>query len=609
MSSSPIFRLLRYARAYRAKITWASVFSVLNQIFDIAPEILIGVAIDVVVRRDDSFLAAFGVVDPKEQIVVLAGLTLAIWMLESLTEYLYMILWRGLAQNLQHDLRMDTYQHVQRLDMSYFEDRSTGGLVAILNDDVNQFERFLNDGASSLIQMATTVVCIGAVFFAISPSIAVLAFMPIPVIVIGAFFFQKRIAPLYADVREKVSDISGRLSNNISGIATIKSFTAEDSETAKLSQASGAYLESNRRAIAVSSAFIPIIRMAILAGFICTLILGGFYVIDGSLNVGLYGVLIFLTQRLLWPLTRLAQTVDLYERAMASTQRILALLATPYSTQDEQVQVTANQIQGAIRFEAVSFQYPSSNQWVLEDIDFALKPGETAAFVGPTGSGKTSLMKLLLRFYEPQRGRILVDGQALSAWPLHTLRSQIGLVSQDVFLFHGSVLDNIAFGRPGATRQDIEAAAQMAEAHEFILQLPQGYDTLIGERGQKLSGGQRQRLSIARAILKNPPVIILDEATSAVDNETEAAIQRSLSRLAQGRTTLVIAHRLSTIVSADKIFVINSGRLVEQGDHRSLLASRGLYHSLWNVQTGAEAAALKASVLQPSSTEFTNPPK
>jgi ATP-binding cassette, subfamily B, bacterial len=602
MQKKPLIRLFNYAKGYRPRVIAASTFSVLNQLFDIAPEILIGVAIDVVVRQENSFLADFGIVDPKNQIVILAALTLAIWILESITEYCYRLLWRNLAQGIQHDLRIDTYAHVQKLDMAYFEDQSTGGLVAIMNDDVNQLERFLNDGASSLIQMATTVISIGTVFFFISPAIAGLAFMPIPVIILGAFFFQKRIGPLYADVREKVGDISARLSNNVSGIATIKSFTAEDSELEKLERASRAYLESNSHAIRVSSAFTPIIRMAILAGFICTLVLGGFFVVDGRLNVGLYGVLIFLTQRLLWPLTRLAETVDLYERAMASTRRILNLLETPYRTRDIEtdrdgrgagtsqgasLQGASLKVRGDLAFEKVSFRYPSSVGWVLSDIGFEVPSGQTVAFVGPTGSGKTSLMKLLLRFYEPQEGRILLDRRPLADWPLRTLRSQVGLVSQDVFLFHGTVLENIRYGRPDANLEEVQEAARMAEAHEFIMALAFGYETVIGERGQKLSGGQRQRLSIARAILKDPPVIILDEATSAVDNETEAAIQRSLARLAVGRTTLVIAHRLSTIVNSSCIYVIDQGKITEHGTHQELLQRRGLYHSLWQVQTGS----------------------
>ncbi|MDH4256567.1 MAG: ABC transporter ATP-binding protein, partial [Gammaproteobacteria bacterium] len=333
-SFAALLRLLRYARGFRRRIVLASVCSVLNKLFDVMPEILIGIAIDVVVRGKASFVAELGIPDPKWQLGLLAGITFLVWAFESLFEYLYLVLWRNLAQDLQHSMRLDAYAHVQELDLAYFEDRSTGNLVTILNDDVNQLERFLNGGANDLLQVVTTVVAVGAVFFSVSPLIALLAFTPIPAIVLGAFYFQRRAQPLYADVRERVGNLGARLSSNISGITTIRSFVTEEYEAERVRMDSEAYLVANRRAIAISSAFIPIIRMAILAGFIATFLLGGWMTLEGSLNVGAYGVLVFLTQRLLWPLTSLAETVDLYERAMASSRRILDLIATPVSILD-----------------------------------------------------------------------------------------------------------------------------------------------------------------------------------------------------------------------------------------------------------------------------------
>jgi ATP-binding cassette subfamily B protein len=587
-SGQALFRLLRYARGHRTRIVAAASCSVVNKLFDIAPEILIGIAIDVVVSREESFIARLGLVDPLQQIYVLGGLTFVVWVGESIFEYLYLVLWRNLAQMLQHELRIDTYGHVQALDMAYFEERSTGNLVSILNDDVNQLERFLNGGANSLIQVLTTIVAVGGVFFVISPTIALLAFTPIPVIVLGAFWFQRRAQPLYAAVRGKVGDLAGRLSNNISGIATIKSFTAEALELERLRAESNAYCEANARAIAVSSAFIPVIRMAILTGFLFTFVVGGVQALSGTLAVGSYGLLVFLTQRLLWPLTGLAETVDLFERAMASTRRVLDLLETPIEIRDHADVRPLVTPRGHLELRDVGFAYDSGHP-VLEAVSLDVLPGQTVAFVGQTGSGKTTLMKLLLRFHAPTRGSIQLDGVPLEDIELASLRAAIGLVSQDVFLFHGSVRENIAYGRDGASLDEIVAAAKAGEAHEFIQRLPRGYDTIIGERGQKLSGGQRQRLSIARAVLKDPPLLILDEATSAVDNETEAAIQRSLARIARGRTVLVIAHRLSTIVHADRIFVLESGRVVEQGIHQELAVQGGIYASLWRVQTGGES--------------------
>jgi ATP-binding cassette subfamily B protein len=584
-SASVLLRLLRYARGYRSRIWLASLCSVLNKLFDVMPEILIGMAIDVVVRQDKSFLADFGILEPFNQMLFLGVLTIAVWGFESLFQFFLQVLWRNLSQSLQHDLRLDAYGHMQDLDMAWFEDSSTGGLVAILNDDVNQLERFLDGGANAIIQVVTSVIAVGAVFFYVSPQIALMAFTPVPVIILGAFWFQRRAQPLYANVREKVGLLSTRLANNIAGIATIKSFTREQHEIEQLEKESSAYVAANRGAIRISSAFIPIIRMAILVGFVATLIYGGKLTLDGQLNAGAYSVLVFLTQRLLWPLTRLAETVDLFERAMASTRRILNLIEVPIRTHSGSRALPIDQVKGELRFENVNFSYPNGAE-VLRDINITIAPGETIAVVGQTGSGKSTLMKLLLRFYSPGSGSLKLDGTDLTEFKIPDLRKAFGLVSQDVFLFHGTVAENIAYGRPGASQADIEAAAKAAEAHEFILQLPQAYDTIVGERGQKLSGGQRQRVSIARAVLKDPPVLILDEATSAVDNETEAAIQRSMRVITRGRTTLVVAHRLSTIVNANRIYVLEKGRVTETGSHDQLLASDGLYASLWRVQAG-----------------------
>ncbi|XKH59583.1 ABC transporter ATP-binding protein/permease [Halomonas sediminis] len=588
-SFQALVRLLRYAKGYRRRISAATLCSIINKLFDIAPEILIGVAIDVVVNQEQSFVASLGFEAPQQQITMLAVLTFVIWAGESLFEYLYQILWRNLAQRLQANMRQDAYEHAQRLDMAFFESRSSGQLVATMNDDVNQLERFLDGGANSLIQVGVTVVAVGAVFFVLSPLIALLAFTPIPLIIWGAFYFQRKAGPLYSDVREKVGDLAGRLSNNLSGIATIKSFTSEAREAERLRESSEAYVEANRRAIQVSSAFIPVIRMAILAGFLATFTVGGMMALRGDLNVGAYGVLVFLTQRLLWPLTGLAQVIDLFERAMASTKRILDLLEVPITIKDNTDRPLAMPVRGEVSFESVSFRYASSGAGV-EDVSLTVPAGHTLALVGATGSGKSTLMKLLLRFYDPSHGQVRIDGQPIDSVSLNSLRQSIGLVSQDVYLFEGSIRDNIAYGKPDADDAAIINAAKTAEAWSFIEILPQGLDTAVGERGVRLSGGQRQRLSLARALLKDPPILVLDEATSAVDNETEAAIQRSLKRIAHDRTVIMIAHRLSTIVEADEIVVIDQGRVAERGTHAELLTKNGHYAAQWRVQTGRAQA-------------------
>lgn len=586
-TSHPLARLWNTAVPHRRTMVLASLYSILNKIFDLAPPMLIGAAVDVVVQQQDSFLGRLGVQDTGTQLLILAGLTVIIWVLESFFEYLFQIAWRNLAQTIQHDLRIATYDHVQHLELAYFEDRSTGGLLSVLNDDINQLERFLNGGANDIWQVVTTVVVIGGIFFYTAPEVAWMAMLPMPFIIWGSIRFQQTLAPRYAAVREQVGILNGYLANNLSGVATIKSFTAEKHELARITHESDIYRLANEKAIKFSSAFVPLIRMIIMSGFIAILIFGGRMALSGELAVGVYSVLIFITQRLLWPLTRLGDTLDLYQRSMASTERILDLLDADALQPDGETPLDVGLVRGQITLDSVSFEYANTeNRSVIHDLSLDIPAGDTVGIVGSTGAGKTTLVKLLLRFYDVQKGHLCLDGHDLREIRLKDLRRSIGFVSQDVFLFHGTVRENIAYGTFDASDEQIIEAAKIAEAHDFIISLPQGYETIVGERGQKLSGGQRQRVSIARAVLKDPPVLILDEATSAVDNETEALIQRSLEKIAIGRTTIVIAHRLSTVRNADRIFVLEDGQLKEHGKHAELVAQDGIYARLWDVQTG-----------------------
>jgi ATP-binding cassette subfamily B protein len=581
----PLKRLLDYSHNHRRQIWLATTYSILNKIFDLAPPALIGIAVDVVVQQQDSIIARWGIKDVFGQFLILSILTVIIWILESAFEYAYARLWRNLAQTIQHELRQDAYNHLQELELAYFEESSTGGLMSILSDDINQLERFLDIGANEIIQVTTTVLVIGGAFFILAPSVAWMAMLPMPFILWGSVAFQQLLAPRYAEVREKVSLLNARLANNLSGITTIKSFTTEEYESARVAAESEGYRQSNRRAIALSAAFVPLIRMIILAGFTALLLFGGMDAIAGRMSVGTYSVLIFLIQRLLWPLTRLGETFDQYQRAMASTNRVMNLLDTPIAIHTGDISLPVDSVRGELEFNHVTFAYNGRNP-VIKNLSLHIPAGKTIAIVGSTGSGKSTLVKLLLRLYEVQSGTITLDGIDLRDLKLRDLRACIGLVSQDVFLFHGTVAENIAYGSPEATTDQVMEAAKIAEAHDFIMQLPQGYETIVGERGQKLSGGQRQRIAIARGVLKNPPILILDEATSAVDNETEAAIQRSLERITVNRTTIAIAHRLSTVRNADHIYVMEYGKLVEWGTHAQLLEQQGIYASLWRVQSG-----------------------
>ena len=583
----PLIRLFNHARQYRRDAWIASLYSLLNKIFDVLPEILIGVAVDVVVNQKASFLAGLGIAEPRDQLVLLALLTVIIWVGESLFQYLYDVRWRNLAQNLQHDLRMEAYQHVQQLELAYFERNRSGNLLAILNEDINQMERFFNGGFNSVIQVFFGSLMVGGVFFVLTKELAFLALIPVPFILYGAFWFQSRLASRYTSVREAAGALATRLNNNLQGIATVKAYAAEQIEARHIEQASDDYRGKNAEAIRLSAAITPVIRMAILAGFTVTLLYGGFMTLNGELGVGSYSALVYLTQRLLWPLTGLAELTDLYQRSMASINRVMNLLDSPVAINYAGKALPVKQVQGDIRFEQVGFAYEGqASRPALTGFDLHIPAGQTIALVGATGGGKSTITKLLLRFYEQQQGSILLDGDNIASLDLQDLRRAIGYVAQDTFLADASIAENIAYGQPNASEEAIIAAARAAEAHEFILGLQDGYATQVGERGMKLSGGQRQRLALARAILKNPPVLILDEATSAVDNETEAAIQRSLNKLVVGRTSIIIAHRLSTVRHAHCIHVLEQGRIVQSGTHEELVAAGGPYAELWRLQTG-----------------------
>ncbi|MFM8004848.1 MAG: ABC transporter transmembrane domain-containing protein, partial [Dolichospermum sp.] len=428
-------RLFKYGHKYTKQIRLAIGASILNKFFDLAPPVLIGMAVNVVVKQDNSIIAGLGVKDIYGQFLSLSLLTVITWVLESLFEYAYKLLWRNLGQNIQHNLRLSAYKHLQELELAYFEERSTGGLMSILSDDINQLERFLDVGANDIIQVTTTIIIVGGAFFILAPNVAGMAILPMPFILGGSIVFQKFLAPRYADVREKVGLLNSRLSNNLSGITTIKSFTSEDYESARVELESNAYRQSNAVAIALSAAYIPIIRMFILIAFTILLLFGGMETVAGRLAVGAYSSLVFLVQLLLWPLTRLGDTFDLYQRAMASTNRVMDLLDTPMTIPGGNIDLPTDMIRGALEFKNVSFAYQNRNP-IIKNLSLEIPAGNTIAIVGSTGSGKSTLVKLLLRFYEVQNGKITLDGIDLQQLNLRDLRRAIGLVSQDVFLFH-----------------------------------------------------------------------------------------------------------------------------------------------------------------------------
>lgn len=581
----PAMRLLSYAKPHRRMIVAASVCSVVKKVFDLSPPILIGLALDLVVNQRSTFLAALGIGSVTTQLYVLGGLTILAFTLESVFEFGYKLLWRNLAQTIQHEMRRDAYDHVQRLQLSHLEDERTGSVAIAINENINQLELFVNDDVNSLLEIATNTVVVVTLFAFVMPGVGLFALAPIPILLWASMKYQRNVGPIYADIEAQNAELTSEVVTNLTGITVIRSYTAEEHESARIARASTDYLNSSRRANLFFSAFDPTMRLPVLVGFTIVLVAGGIMAINGSLTVGMYALMLFLIQRFLFPFGYLGQTVNRYQKTMKAIDRVFTVLDLEEEHPGGGRRLAREEVRGEIVFDHVSFEYEPGAP-VLRDFHLRIPPGQRLGIVGATGAGKTSLIKLLLRFYDVTAGRILLDGSDIREFAVRDLRRVIGMVGQEAMLFDETIAENIAYGNFAAPFGEIATAARAAEADAFIGRLPAGYDTLVGEMGVKLSGGERQRISIARAILKDPPILVLDEATSAVDNETEAAIQRSLDRVSVGRTTVVIAHRLSTVRNVDRIVVMERGVITEEGRHDELIRRGGFYARLWHMQTG-----------------------
>lgn len=574
---------------YRFKFWVAIIASVLNKILDLMPPLLVAWVIDTVEGSTPEWITAILPNNSAWTVAIfLSVLGALIFLFESITQWVYQRQFQTTAQYVQHDIRCHTYQHLQHHDMAFFENIRLGQLIAIVNDDVNQMERFLNSIFNELIQLV--VLCSFALFVMASTcwQLALFSLIPVPIVIIGSIIYQRYISPYYQTIRHFVGELVARLENNLSGIAVIKSFAAEPFELNRVKKASMDYRDANIQAIQISTLYVPIIRMVIAFGFSGVLLLGSYWVLTGQgiISIGELVLFSMMIQRLLWPLTRLGTIFDEYERANASAKRLSDLLANEPTISSPPIGVTLNQNDSRIEFKDVHFGYdPSQN--ILNGLNFSIEHGQTVGLAGFTGAGKSTIIKCLLRLYDIQSGDITINNHNITTIQLKDLRQHMSLVSQDIYLFHGTIKENIAYGLDDAMdNAAIHHAAKMAELHAFIESCPDGYDSIIGENGVKLSGGQRQRLSIARAILKDAPIMIFDEATSSVDTETERAIKQNLAQLTQGKTALIIAHRLSTIRHADAIHVLKNGKLTESGNHDDLINKRGDYYDLWTIQTG-----------------------
>lgn len=510
---------------------------------------------------------------------------LAIYLLKSIGVALAEWLSHEIAEKIIYDMRTQIYGHLQKLSLRFYQNSSTGDLMSRVVNDIEAMRDMLAHSGHAIIVQSLTFFGITTVLFVINWQLAMLTLFPLPILALLIFRFGLKLRIISRQVRAKLADLNARLQDNLSGIFEIQAFSREPYEQKRFSAQCAHYRDSIIRSIRLWACVSPMVQFALGVSWTIILWYGGWQMISGNSDMTIGQLFVFLGYlwRLFIPIEMASHENERLQKALAAGERMVELLSLEPEIKDAPA-AQVRKISGQIQFEEVGFRY--TEQEVLTKVTLKIRPGETVAFVGPSGVGKTTLVGLVPRFYDVNDGGVFIDGLNVVDWQIQSLRRQIGLVPQETFLFNATVGENIAYGKLEASQEEIKAAAQAANIYHFIMSLPNGFDTLVGERGTRLSGGQKQRLSIARAILKDPPILILDEATSSVDTESEQLIQQSLSHLLQGRTTLIIAHRLATIRFADRIAVLDNNRIVELGDHLELLSQGGLYTQLYQLQFG-----------------------
>jgi subfamily B ATP-binding cassette protein MsbA len=573
-------RLFRYLVPYWKQLVFTAVLLILLTVFELLPPLFQKQIVDEVIGTRD--LGRLGVL-----IAGLVGVYALIQAVNSGDLYIR----HALGQRFIFDLRVRLYAYLQRLSLSFFEQTSTGELMSRVTNDINALEQFVTHGTSFMAIDLMRLVGTAIILFFLEWRLALLVLIPVPILAIGMRWFNTRIRPVYRRVRDRLGDINAKLQDNLAGIRVIQAFGREDATMERFTAESQRYYEARVRGIRYWSSFFPVMRFIASLGSVLVLGVGAVMVVQGQLSLGSMVAFLSYVVSFYEPIRRLTDIDNVFQEAVAAGERIFELLDEVPEIEDAPDAVALPRLCGGVCFHDVHFHYGAtpadSSQTepeVLHDVKFRIAPGEVVALVGPSGAGKTSIANLLCRFYDPIHGQITVDGYDLRQVQIKSLRRQIAVVLQDTFLFNTTVRENLLYGNPDAGEEEMIAAARAAYAHDFIMALPHGYDTEIGERGVKLSGGQKQRLALARAILADPRILILDEATSSVDAEAEYLIQQALDEVLKGRTALVIAHRLSTIRNADKIIALEGGRVCEVGDHRELLSRGGLYSQLYRRQ-------------------------
>jgi len=607
--ANPVATLLRRYLPGRGPVFGAAAFStVAFRISKLVPPYLLGVTVDAFFTGEPGTLSVALV--PQEwipatvrgQFALAMGLFVAVALWTRVAEGVQTVTWRWFQQSVVHDLRRDAFDATQRLDVAFFESNQTGDVTSVLTNDVNQLETLLNDGLKRTVELTAFFLGLLALMCWLhwQLTLVVLAFAPPTV---GVLLVYKRVVePKYGESRWAVGQVNARVQNAVAGVETVKAFANEDRERAALADRSHTYWEIDWSAAKLTALLGGLRGLVANAAYVTVMVVGGWWALFGPpfgvgapLSAGTFVTFYFYASMFVGQSNRVGGLVDTYADAAASARRVFGLLHYPSSVADAEDAAALDAVDGRVAARDVTFTYPDADEPALRNVDFAADPDDFVGLVGPTGAGKSTLVKLLLRFYDPDSGTVSVDGTDVRDVTVESLREAVGYVSQDPFLFDATVRENIAYG-VDVDDAAVEAAAKRARAHEFVTELPDGYDTEIGERGVKLSGGQRQRIAIARAVVRDPEILVLDEATSHVDNRTELLIRESLAAIAENRTAFVVAHRLSTVRDADRILVFDEGRIVERGTHAELVERDGLYADLWGVHVGATESAPDAAV-------------